>query len=242
MAGGDLDAAIDIEGGDFVLQSKSAPAGAAAAATSGGATPAGSDERPPQPIRVSAMKARVELSGPDVKKLSGEFLIGSSPYRFEGSMINVMPAAAELALVGKRLAAAGQKQIPDPGTLLDGLANAPVVKFEISGRAFDAQPYQKPLFGPSGGGASPAPAAQPPAQAPRVRRERSRGGAPVPEEHDLHREARFDHHARSGVHGSRGERDHPRRPNQNRARDVQIRRRKRRGERERRRPQDRARR
>jgi hypothetical protein len=164
-----LDATVEIERGEFVLQSKSAPAGAAATAAPGAATPASgsapSAGASPQPVRVSSTKARVELSGPDVKKLSGEFFIGSSPYRFEGSMINVMPAAAELALVGKRLMAAGQKQIPDPGTLLDGLANAPVVTFEVSGRAFDAQPYQKPLFGSSGGGASPAPTAQPPAQA-----------------------------------------------------------------------------
>jgi hypothetical protein len=85
-----------------------------------------------------------------VKKISGDFMIGQSPYRFNGSMINIMPASAELALVARKLLAAGEKQVPDPGTLLDGMVNAPVVKFEITGRTFDARPYQKPLFGSSG--------------------------------------------------------------------------------------------
>lgn len=133
-----LEATLDMEGGNFVLQKKTASGNAAETGSTGASAPS---------LRISSMKARVEVSGPDVKKISGDFTIGSSPYRFNGSMINIMPASAELALVARRLLAAGQQQIPDPGTLLDGMANAPVVKFEITGRSFDARPYQKPLFG-----------------------------------------------------------------------------------------------
>jgi len=138
-----LEATLEIEGGDFVLRKTAGPASAAEA---------GSAEAAPSapPLRISSMKARIEVSGPDVKKISGDFMIGQSPYRFNGSMINIMPASAELALVARKLPAAGQKQVPDPGTLLDGMVNAPVVKFEIAGRTFDARPYQKPLFGSAG--------------------------------------------------------------------------------------------
>jgi hypothetical protein len=132
-----LEATLEMEGGNFVLRTLAAQ---------GGAAEPGSGVSAP-PLRISSMKARVEVSGPDVKKISGDFMIGPSPYRFNGSMLNIMPASAELALVARKLLAAGQKQIPDPGTLLDGLVNAPVVKFEITGRSFDARPYQKPLFG-----------------------------------------------------------------------------------------------
>jgi hypothetical protein len=138
-----LEATLDMEGGNFVLPKKTAPGSAAETASSGAAPSA-------PPLRISAMKARVEVSGPDVKKISGEFTIGQSPYKFNGSMINVMPASAELVLVARRLLASGQKQMPDPGTLLDGMVNAPVMKFEITGRSFDARPYQKPLFGGPG--------------------------------------------------------------------------------------------
>ncbi len=150
-----LEAALEIEGGDFVLRSQ--------ASQGGGAAGAGASA---QPLRISSMKARAEVSGPDVKKISGDFMIGASPYRFNGSMINIMPASAELALVARKLLASGQRQIPDPGTLLDGMANAPVVKFEISGRTFDARPYQKPLFGSAEKEAATAAQTQPQTSAP----------------------------------------------------------------------------
>ncbi len=145
-----LEATLEMEGGNFVLRTPAAQ---------GGAAEPGSGVSAP-PLRISSMKARVEVSGPDVKKISGDFMIGSSPFRFDGSMLNIMPASAELALVARKLLAAGQKQIPDPGTLLDGLVNAPVVKFEIAGRSFDARPYQKPLFGAAEKDATPAAQAQ----------------------------------------------------------------------------------
>ncbi|MCX5752146.1 MAG: hypothetical protein NTW97_00725, partial [Candidatus Krumholzibacteria bacterium] len=97
-----LEATLDMEGGNFVLQ-KPASQGSAAAGPGAAATP----------LRISSMKARVEVSGPDVKKISGDFMIGRSPYRFSGSMTNIMPASAELTLVARKILAAGQKQIPD---------------------------------------------------------------------------------------------------------------------------------
>jgi hypothetical protein len=161
-----LEATVEMEGGNFVLRQPAAQGGTAAAGSSQAASPGAVSGGPagpgavPPPLRISSMKARVEVSGPDVKKISGDFMIGSSPYRFDGSMINIMPASAELVLTARKLLAAGQKQVPDPGTLLDALVNAPVVKFEISGRSFDARPYQKPLFG----GAEKEAAAAAPAQ------------------------------------------------------------------------------
>ena len=134
-----LDGTIEIAGGDFVMQ---------------GQTP---------PVRVSSLKAKAEISGPDIRNVSGEFTIGSSPYKFGGSLINIMPAAAELSLVAQSLQAAGQTRPPDLGVILDRMVNAPVVKLELSGRSFDARPYQKPL---AGGPAEGEPAAPVPATAP----------------------------------------------------------------------------
>ncbi|HEY5132626.1 MAG TPA: AsmA-like C-terminal region-containing protein, partial [Candidatus Krumholzibacteriaceae bacterium] len=119
------------------------------------------------PVHISSLKARAEISGPDVKKLSGGFNIGASPYTFNGSMINIMPAAAELALVAQGFQAAGQKAIPDLGTLLDRMANVPVVTFDIAGRSFDARAYEQPLAGAAPEGAkatgASAPVPTPPA-------------------------------------------------------------------------------
>jgi hypothetical protein len=161
----ELNASIDVEGGEFVVQS--APAAGAHGEVSSGAAGAasggGTGSAAPPPVRISALKARAEISGPDVKKLSGDFMIGGSPYRFSGSMTNVLPASAEIALIARKLEAAGQKQTPELGTILDRMVNAPVVKFELSGRSFDARPYQKPLFGPSGGPAGTAAQAAAPA-------------------------------------------------------------------------------
>jgi hypothetical protein len=159
----ELNASIDVDGGAFVLQSAPA-AGPQGAAASGGATGSAA----PPPVRISALKARAEISGPDVKKLSGDFKIGESPYRFSGSMINVMPASTEIALIARKLEAAGQTQMPELGTFLDRMVNAPVVKFELSGRSFDARPYQKPLFGPSEGSAGAAAQAAVAAPAPQT--------------------------------------------------------------------------
>ncbi|HVO77213.1 MAG TPA: hypothetical protein VMT60_04440, partial [Candidatus Bathyarchaeia archaeon] len=146
-----LEGTIELEGGDLLLQSAPPPGGSAAVAAGsidGAPRPAGAAP----PIHVSSLKARAEISGPDVKKVSGAFNIGGSPYSFEGSMINVGPAAAELSLDAQRLQASGQKTLPDLGSLLDRMANAPVVKFDVSGRSFDARPYEKPLPGVSGDG------------------------------------------------------------------------------------------
>jgi hypothetical protein len=146
-----IDGTVELEGGDVVMQ---------------GGPPQGSSAVAP-PVHISSLKARAEISGPDVKKLSGGFNIGASPYTFNGSMINIMPAAAELALVAQGLQAAGQKAIPDLGTLLDRMANAPVVTFDIAGRSFDARAYEQPVAGAAPEGAKAAgasvPAPTPPA-------------------------------------------------------------------------------
>jgi len=76
----------------------------------------------------------VHMIGPNVGDMIGEYCVAME---FGGASEDV----------ARKLLASGQKQIPDPGTLLDGMVNAPVVKFEISGRTFDARPFQKPLFG-----------------------------------------------------------------------------------------------
>ncbi|MGD1049267.1 MAG: hypothetical protein ABR899_11015, partial [Candidatus Krumholzibacteriaceae bacterium] len=80
-----LDGTIDLEGGDFVMQGRpveEAAAAAAAASIDGAPSPAAAP-RPASaapPVHISSLKARVEISGPDVKKLSGGFNIGASPY------------------------------------------------------------------------------------------------------------------------------------------------------------------
>ncbi|MDD4857221.1 MAG: AsmA-like C-terminal region-containing protein, partial [Candidatus Krumholzibacteria bacterium] len=132
-----LDGEVKLEGGDFEIQNRSSEASAAA------------EPSQAQPIRISALKVEAAISGPNVRKLSGEFNIGSSPYRFEASMMNIMPAAAELALIAKRAQGADQKTPLDLGTVLDRLANAPVVKLEMNGRSFDARPYEKQPSGAS---------------------------------------------------------------------------------------------
>lgn len=165
-----LDGKIALEGGDFLVQSGSTAAGAARAAgeTGSGASAPGDTARAaaPAPIRLSALKAKAEISGPDVTKVSGAFAIGSSPYEFEGSMLNIMPAASELLIIARNLAAAAQAAAPDPGPILDKLVNAPVVRFEVTGRSFDARPYQKSSRGAQGtaqaanAGAQPASSAK----------------------------------------------------------------------------------
>ena len=161
-----LDGTVELEGGDFVMQASPAQgtAAATAAATIDGAPrPAGGSP----PVRISSLKARAEISGPDVKKLSGGFSMGASPYTFNASMINIMPAAAELALLAQGLQAGGEKAIPDLGTLLDRMANAPVVTFDLSGRSFDARAYERPLDGAAPGGTKTEKAGAPaPGQAP----------------------------------------------------------------------------
>jgi hypothetical protein len=146
-----LDGTVELEGGDFVVQPP------------GESPPGGSDQAPP--IRISSLKAKAGISGPDVKKISGECNVGSSPYRFSGSMINIMPASAELALTARKLQvqAAGGKEPADLGVLLDRMVNVPVVKFEVAGRSFDARPYEKPLAGAPAERKTSAPA---PARAP----------------------------------------------------------------------------
>jgi len=154
-----LEGEFEIEGGEFLVRSNTALAGAAEGAAEDAAEAAGSAaQAAAAPIRVSALKAKARLSGPDVTKLSGEFMIGSSPYEFDGSLLNIMPASAELLLIARALQASGQTTPPDLGPILDRMVNVPVVRLEIAGRTFDARPFQKPLFGAKGEGKAQAPA------------------------------------------------------------------------------------
>ncbi len=136
----ELEGTVEVSGGEFVLQSKppgAPPAGAGAAALA-----------QPAPLRISALKATAEIANTDVKRFSGECRIGGSPYTFSGSLANILPAAAELALIAEGLARSGDsKTAADLGPYLDKMVNAPTVRFEAHGRSFDAQPYQKPLAG-----------------------------------------------------------------------------------------------
>jgi hypothetical protein len=142
-----LDGTVKLEGGDFEIQNRSSDASAS------------SEPVQAQPIRISGLKAEAGICGPDIRKLSGELNIGSSPYKFEASMINIMPATAELALIARNAQGADQKGLSDLGAVLDRMANAPVVKLEVNGRSFDARPYEKPSSGASTAGKATAPAA-----------------------------------------------------------------------------------
>lgn len=162
-----LDGTVELLDGNFSVQS--AGVQGTGAAGPGGAPPA-------PPIRVSALKAKAEISGPDVKNVSGEFRIGSSPFTFNASMLNIMPASSELALVAKSIQeAAGGKPSPDIGLLLDRMVNVPVVRLEVKGRSFDARQYEKPLWGAKDADQAGEQAAAPKASAPA--REGGAGGA-----------------------------------------------------------------
>ncbi len=127
----ELEGTIDVEGGELLLRAASAPPDSAIGASAAA------------PLRISALKAKAEISGTGVKSVSGEFRIGASPFAFSGSLANVLPAAAELALVAQKLASGGDgRPVADLGPYLDNMVNAPVVRIEVSGRSFDAQPYQ----------------------------------------------------------------------------------------------------
>ena len=129
----ELEGTIDLSDGELVLQAAQQPA-----------APRQGEFVPP-PVRISGLKAKAEISGTDVKRIAGEFRVGGSPFTFSGSLANVMPAAAELALVAQKLLQMGDaKPIADLGPYLDKMVNAPVIRVEAAGRSFDAQPYQKP--------------------------------------------------------------------------------------------------
>jgi hypothetical protein len=132
----ELEGTIDVSDGELVLQAVQQPPG-----------PREGEFAPP-PVRISGLKARVEISNTDVKRVVGEFRIGGSPYTFNGSLANVLPASAELAHVAQKLLQSGEsKPIADLGPYLDRMVNAPVIRLEAAGRSFDAQPYQKPRGG-----------------------------------------------------------------------------------------------
>ena len=111
----------------------------------------------PPPLRLDGISAEAEIAGTDVKGLSGAFRLGGRPYTFGGSLRNIMPAAAELAIVARRLQASGVKKIDDLGPYLDRMVNAPVIDVRLEGSAFDARPFQKPSKEAKSAAAAPAP-------------------------------------------------------------------------------------
>ena len=117
---------------------------------------------PRAPLRVSSLKAAAVISGGDVTSVSGEFLIGASPYTFNATLLNIIPASVELVSIAQAvLKSGGGGPIADLGPFLDGMVNVPTITAELRGRSFDARPYEKPLFGKKEGEAPPAAAAQP---------------------------------------------------------------------------------
>lgn len=115
----------------------------------------------PPPLRLAGLSAEAEIAGTDVKRLSGAFRVGGGAYTFDGSLRNVMPAAAELVLTARRLQESGVKKIDDLGPYLDRMVNAPVVEVRLEGSAFDARPFQKPADAAKDAAAAAAPAPAP---------------------------------------------------------------------------------
>jgi hypothetical protein len=142
-----LDGTVKVADASFVMQP--------------GAAQAGADAGPS--LRVSSLTAVAEISGGDVKSLSGGFLVGSSPYTYSATLLGVMPASAELLSIVQNLPSTGAGQpIADFGPFLDRIVNVPTITANLKGRSFDARPYEKPLFGKKEAAVSPAsPAAQP---------------------------------------------------------------------------------
>jgi hypothetical protein len=98
--------------------------------------------------------------------VTGEFQIGSSPYTFTASLLNILPASAELAGIAQALAKkAPAGPVTDLGPYLDRMVNAPTVTVDVKGRSFDARPYEKPLFPEKEEIAAPAPTAPAPVPA-----------------------------------------------------------------------------
>jgi len=129
----ELEGTIDVSDGEIVLQASRPPDAPR------------ENEFVPPPVRISGLKAKAEISGTDVRRVAGECRVGGSPFTFSGSLANVMPAAAELALVAQKLLQSGDaKPVADLGPYLDKMVNAPVIRVDAAGRSFDAQPYQKP--------------------------------------------------------------------------------------------------
>ncbi len=154
-----LEGRVNLSDASFVAQPPAAQPGA------------GQPDPPPPLLRVSAVNAVAEIANGDVKNVSGEFRIGSSPYTFTASLINIMPASAELASIAQALAKKSPAEpVSDLGPFLDKMVNVPTVTIELKGRSLDARPYEKPLFPKKEGEASPATAApaaaQPPAGGP----------------------------------------------------------------------------
>jgi hypothetical protein len=90
------------------------------------------------PVRISSLKASGKISGGSVSSIESSFDMDGRPWKVSGEMKNVMPALAELALKAE------DKQMPGRlGPVLDGLVNSPDMSIRVTGRAFDAVPFQE---------------------------------------------------------------------------------------------------
>lgn len=91
---------------------------------------------------INAIEANLEIMGADVSRVSGRFEIRTSPFTFEGSLGNIVPAMAEFSLIARKIAAQTEsRRESDLGPYLDAMVNSPIIEFEIRGRSFDISPY-----------------------------------------------------------------------------------------------------
>lgn len=157
-----LDGTVSVADASMTLKTAAAQTAAAQQAAPDGGTAGPAAEAVPQ-LRISSLKATAAVSGPDVKSVSAGFLLGGGPCTVDASLLNIIPASIELLSVARSLAASGAAA-PDAnlGPYLDRMVNAPTIRAEIKGRAFDVRPFEKPLSGTGEGGASAAPAAAAP--------------------------------------------------------------------------------
>ena len=117
------------------------------------------------PLGVADLDLSAAIAGGDIDNVDARCTVGGRPWRLTGGMKNAFPALAELALV--------LRDRPDAhlADVLDHMENVPDARFDLSGRAFDARPFQRteaeriaarpPAGGGTAGALSASPAAGP---------------------------------------------------------------------------------
>jgi hypothetical protein len=120
------------------------------------------------PVRLSGINASAKISGGDVTGLEASMRLGGSPWKVTGDLRGILPALAGLGLLARA-------DVPPktPGEALKKLAFAPDISMAVTGRSFDAVPFQeaakqkKETAGTKGaGGAAKAPQVNPLAENP----------------------------------------------------------------------------
>lgn len=119
---------------------------------------------------VTGLTGKAQIEGGDINDLEAQLSLGGSPYRVQGSLEGLLPAVAELILIGKQ-----EKAIESLQDLLYSIQNVPDISLDIEGRSFDTRRFQKKETGedPREGakakrGATDRPAPDPVAQNPLV--------------------------------------------------------------------------